>query len=433
MYGKEGVGSIGFDDAHFHNMDKRLLIISNNVLSETSSNGKTILSYIDSIPKECVAQLYFSPETPRVEGYKYFRISDRDILHGVFNTKLRGHEIEAVPLSGKTTSAKKKHVPKNSLARLGREALWSHKWRSAALIRWLDDFKPTSVFFHAGDSVFAHKIFSFIVDRYKPKTTVFVTDDYVMPIQSENAISKYRRKLVRNSLGKVLDKAQEIFTISPQMRDAYKGLYDKDSSFLVNLTEPLLREEYREPDPDSIIFTYAGTLYFGREENIGLLADAVQKYNTQYPEKKKLVIHAYTSNTAGNDIRPENPYLVFCGRVNKDELIKVYNKSNFMLFVESFDSKQAEKTKYSLSTKVPEYLSLRKPILAIGPAGIGSMEYLRDVAACAFDAESVYEVLFKLVESKEMQDQLSEAAYSKYIRHHNREQLQQDFVRRVFA
>lgn len=168
------MGEIDIDEAHLHNMDKRLLIISNNVLSETSSNGKTILSYIDSIPKECVAQLYFSPETPKVEGYKYFRISDRDILHGAFNSKLRGHEIKAVQYKCKIASTKKKPVPKNSLARLGREMLWSHKWKSAALIRWLDDFKPTSVFFHAGDSIFAHRIFSFIVDRYKPKTTVFL-------------------------------------------------------------------------------------------------------------------------------------------------------------------------------------------------------------------------------------------------------------------
>lgn len=414
-------------------MDKRLLIISNNVLSETSSNGKTILSYIDSIPKECIAQLYFSPETPKVEGYRYFRISDQDILHGVFNSKRRGHVIEAVPPHVKKTAAKKKPVPKNSIARLGREALWSHKWKSAALLRWLDEFKPTSVFFHAGDSIFAHEIFAFVVDRYKPKATVFVTDDYVMPIQSEDIISKCRRQLVRNSLGRALGKAHEVFTISPQMRDAYKSLYHKDSSFLVNLTEPLLREEYRVLDPDSIIFTYAGTLYFGREENIGRLADAIQKYNTQHPEKKELVIHAYTSNKAGNNIRPDNPYLVFCGRVDKDDLIKVYNKSNYLLFVESFDSRQAEKTKYSLSTKVPEYLSLRKPILAIGPAGIGSMEYLRDVAACAFDAESVYDVLTRLVESKEIQDSLSEAAYNKYVQHHNREQLQRDFVSRVFA
>ena len=52
----------------------RLLIISNNVLSETNNNGKTILSYFDTIPKEQVAQLYFSGECPQIEGYRYYQL-----------------------------------------------------------------------------------------------------------------------------------------------------------------------------------------------------------------------------------------------------------------------------------------------------------------------------------------------------------------------
>ena len=63
---------------------ERLLIISNNVLSTTNNNGKTILSCIDSIPQDQVQQLYFSNETPTVSGYRYFKISDTDVIRTRF-------------------------------------------------------------------------------------------------------------------------------------------------------------------------------------------------------------------------------------------------------------------------------------------------------------------------------------------------------------
>ena len=60
--------------------NERLLIISNNVLSTTRNNGKTVYSYIDSLPKENVAQFYFYNEQPSIEGYSYYRIIDKDII-----------------------------------------------------------------------------------------------------------------------------------------------------------------------------------------------------------------------------------------------------------------------------------------------------------------------------------------------------------------
>ncbi len=76
--------------------DTRLLIISNNGLSYTQDNGTTISSFFDSVPKECVRQLYFSGENPGVSGYKYFQISDNDIIKGVFSRKRRGRAYDEV-------------------------------------------------------------------------------------------------------------------------------------------------------------------------------------------------------------------------------------------------------------------------------------------------------------------------------------------------
>ena len=75
--------------------NERILIISNNVISDTNNNGKTILSYFDSINYTQIRQLYFSNEIPLRKEYKYFRISDIDVIKGRFSSKRRGSKITA--------------------------------------------------------------------------------------------------------------------------------------------------------------------------------------------------------------------------------------------------------------------------------------------------------------------------------------------------
>ena len=68
----------------------KILVISNNVLSPTRNNGKTILSFIEGIDKACVRQLYFNGEKPSVEGYSYYQLSDHDVMYGICKKERRG-------------------------------------------------------------------------------------------------------------------------------------------------------------------------------------------------------------------------------------------------------------------------------------------------------------------------------------------------------
>jgi glycosyltransferase involved in cell wall biosynthesis len=77
-------------------------------------------------------------------------------------------------------------------------------------------------------------------------------------------------------------------------------------------------------------------------------------------------------------------------------------------------------------------MSTGKAILAIGPESIGSVSYLRDVAACVSDADQMEEVLFRLLEDPGMREKLGSRSRGKYIRNHNRAVLQQQFAQHVF-
>ena len=412
--------------------NERLLIISNNVMSNTRNNGKTIYSYIDSMDPQNVAQLYFHTDRPSIAGYRYFRITDKDILKGILYSRNRGTPIHAVSAKKeqKATSGAKH---RGEALRLFREMLWKGKWKSKALLAWLDAFSPTAVFFVGGDCLFAYDICKFIADRYNAKTSLYITDDYIMPGKKDHVITKLRKRWIKKKMQGCLAYAHSFFTVSGMMRKEYREVFGRDSSVIVNLSEPLKMPVEKKPDNVYTIM-YAGSLYYGRDEVLGKLSHAIQKYNCT--SLKKALLKVYTNSAP--DEEQKSKFVVdgasmYCGSLGKEELKRELNLSDILAFVESFDEEFAEKTKYSLSTKVPEYLSVGKPILAIGPTGIGSMEYLADVAVCVNDTSTLDVALTELLISEELQAKVAERCEVKYLNYHSKDKIQREFLEAVLA
>ncbi len=418
---------------------KRLLIISNNVLSQTNNNGKTILSYIDGLDKNKVRQLYFNNEQPTIEGYEYFRITNRDVFRAKFYNKPSGEKIDCILCPAKKEDNNTKKIqqglklPRNVITCSIRNWLWGNSWISSDLLDWLDTFKPTTIFFLGGDTLFAYDICMFIWKRYKCRLALYITDDYIMPRKKEKCLNKIYRNKVKNKMQKCLKEADIFFTVSEPMRVAYKKTFNRDSTIIVNMSPLLKREEYQEKH-ENVHLIYTGSLYYGRENVIGLVSKAIRYYNLN--NKQKIYLDIYTNRipdmNKANKLKL-NKYVRYKGHLDSEGLIKKLNCADILLFVESFEEKYVEKTKFSLSTKVTEYLSIGKPILAIGPKNIGSMKYLEDVAMCVNSSKDIYEKLVALSTSCKMQSYFAYEAEKKYLNNLNKLYLQKKFEDRLFG
>lgn len=403
--------------------NERLLIISNNAMSTTRNNGKTILSYFDCLPKDVVHQLYFEQAAPTVDGYDYFRISDINVLKGIFSKKQRGSKITATNVQDVTdilTVSKTIVKKKNATTRLIRDLLWLGKWRSTQLIQWLDDICPTAIFFVGGDASFAYDICSFIKNRYDCKLTLYITDDYIMPRMSEGMITKLRRKHILKKMKATVALSDSFVTVSEPMRKAYREIFGKDSFVAVNMSESMRLEDVL-PSEECFTLTYAGSLYYGRDAVLGKIAKAVESYNKAGQKPAKLFVF---SNSVPNEKTREIfeiPYSCeYAGSLSRDELRVQLNKSDILVFVESFEKEQMEKTRFSLSTKVPEYLSVGHSIFAVGPKGIGSIDYLSDVAVCVDNDEDLFDQLKSILYDSTLRESLSKKARKKYLSFHDK-------------
>lgn len=401
---------------------RKILVISNRCFSFTDNNGKTLLSLFENIPSDNVSQLFFYGNTPTISGYEYFQISDRDILNGLFNKRKRGRRVQAKnnTFIEDVTLTNKYHVKRTALLLWLRYFLWKNSWISPQLIKWLNEIKPEDIFFMAGDSLYAYEVCSWIKENYGCRLYTYVTDDYILKREKENVFEKSYRKKVLNALKKAVNSSECFFTICERMRNTYNRILSRDSSILYNRCESLYDCDISSisESNEEIVFLYAGSIYYGRDSVLIELCNVLDRINKENNGKtKRAVLHVYCNQNPGKDFINElekGKVGIYKGSVDKNELKSRLNLCNYPVFVESFEKEQIEKVKLSFSTKIPEYLSLRKTILAIGPKGIGSMDCLEKSAVCVNNPKDLYNVLSELIIGTDFASSYAEKAYLEF-------------------
>jgi hypothetical protein len=406
--------------------EPRILIVSNNSLSETKNNGKTIASIFKCFDQNNIAQLYFSDESPDIEKFNiFFNISDSFMISSLIKKKAQ-YKVKINNRNNKNSISRKlvaylnRFFNQSNFLRLIREILWSsNRWNSVELNLWLNSFSPELIFFCAGDSIFAYKIMFYIKKKFGAKLITFITDDYILKRTTINIFWKIRRNMIFRFMSNAVKESDLFATISFKMRSTYKEIFNKESIVLNNSIELLNENVKKNINHESIILTYAGSLHSKRHITLAFLAKAIKINNFEGKTHIYLKIYSNTipSKKILRSISVEDSS-VFLGSLNKKELEIVLNNSDILVHVESFSKKSIETTLLSLSTKIPEYMSFRKPILAIGPKQVASMHYLSDIAFCINSPKEILSDLKRMISDTNLLDSLSELAFNKYIANH---------------
>jgi hypothetical protein len=373
--------------------NKKVLVISNNVFSDQNNNGKTLLSFFKKLPKENLAQIYFSSEVANINfASKFFRISDNDILKSQFflqNRALAGCEpvTEDRRLSSKgfAMPVAVSTIKGSDFIRLVRESLWrSAKINHQLLSKWVHSFDPDVVFFCAGDSGFAYDIYNRVCSlKPSAKKVVYVTDDYILPRRKISPFWWIRRKMVYEKMKRAASESKVFLTISAEMRESYRNLLGKDSINIFNMASDLSIKGFKKTPRADLIFVYAGGLHFERWKALKALGRAIERYNKK--RHRSVCLKIFSHQHLGKDIFQKLSIpgaSEFCGSLASGEVAFELNDADILVHVESFSRYCMESTRLSISTKIAEYLSVNKPILAMGPNEVASMRFLENAAIC---------------------------------------------------
>ena len=130
---------------------------------------------------------------------------------------------------------------------------------------------------------------------------------------------------------------------------------------------------------------YAGGLHLGRDKSLLEFAKALSEFSGA------AVLNIYTDLKSRLELSKEFECFDFVKvlpAVSHDDVkAEIYEKSDILVHIETFDESYEEFIRYSMSTKISEYLSTGRPILLYAPQNICVCQYLRENSA-AFVASS---------------------------------------------
>ncbi len=406
--------------------EPRIVVVASTVFSNTKNNGKTAASLFSVFKTENIYEVFFSNEPIEKLPYcNYYRITDKDMVKSVIWGKEAGYadiyKDDRCSENSETNATNLINWAKQyELSRIFRELIWKlGKWNTKKLNLWLDECRPNVVALLLADSAFACDIAEYIKKRYDTKLIVFMGDDYIAPRKNVSMFWRLRRKLLLRKTKHILNISDKLFTISvPMQKEYYKLLGEKSVAMPFNIAEDNTCLDGTSIDTDKndvIQLIYAGGLHHNRYKTLQTIGLAIKRYNENNSRKAFLSIYSQ-GNIDSKIIKQLNIYNAckFSGSLNRKELKSALCKSNVLVFVESFDEKNIAAVKYSFSTKITEYLSYAKPILAIGPDEVAAIQYLKDCAFCITDENHIGNKVQSFLKDEDLQRNLSMIAKKKY-------------------
>jgi glycosyltransferase involved in cell wall biosynthesis len=371
-------------------MMKRVLIVSNNSLSFSYNNGRTLNSIFSDFEEGSISQVYFNDEVPESKVAKnFYKVTGREQFFSTFKRE-RYSAGKTMHCCSEFKSAKKldsittkitkfvnSHFEYSKL--IFRDSLyWFGLAKNKRLWKWIEEQNPDFLFFVVGNSRFSIKFATKISHVLNIPLLVYVTDDYVIFNKPNSILGNIYHRFLQQSYGQLLRSTKGAFYICSEMSRQFHGVYGVDGECLINCNLVDAALEAKPTNDGKVRVVYAGGLHLGRVES--LIEFSHQMKKRCLAAGYEFILEVYTNDTPGdlNSMESRKFGIFYKGSLPWSKLQSKLVDADFLLHVESFEPKIKKKTRLSLSTKIPEYMSSGTCVLAFGPKELASIKLFLD-------------------------------------------------------
>lgn len=408
----------------------RVLVMSVSCWSD-AVGANTYSELFAHYPVERLANLYIREEAPD-SGMcrRYFRISESKVLHSILNRHIKtGRELRDgayapdesdIGALQETRSRYERHRRTRPWSLLyGREIAWLlGRWKTPELDEFIDSFAPDVVVFGMEGYIHFNRIVRYVIKRSGSKGIgYFYDDNFTYRQKPWNLGYRIYRFFQRRDLRKTAKTCSAFFAISPKTKAECDAFFGVDS---IILTKPARVAQFEgcECRPP-VRMLYSGNLLYGRMRSLRLLSDALARVNAN---GSLFELHVYsTTALSETETRGLDPAIRIHAAVAQSTLPALQKEADVLLFLEDLAGPDRLMARLSFSTKLTEYLSSGKCILAIGDARIAPMEYLRaeDAAICATSREELLLQLERIAGSPGLVPHYARRARECCLRNHD--------------
>lgn len=368
----------------------KVLVFSRTAWKRDNSFGNTYSNWFSQLEDVRVAHICLADGLPFGEHNVdcYYQVSEKTLAKSVFKKHRLDNAVgkEVYPIEpvnnasnidmsffGRLVSYCKVH--RLPLFFLLREAIWKYgNINYLDMKSFIERFSP--------DVVFMPMYYAGYVDR----VAINVLKSMKIPIVLEAAIDVYTLKqlsfdpffwinrfYVRHMTRQICKESEMLYVISDKMKADYRRLLNIPIKVIYKFPD-LSRSHYSYREVfNPVRYLYTGNLGSGRWNSLSLLVKALK-------ETGHGVLDIYTSTPLSNKARVllnvEGISTVH-SPISQAQVIELQNSSDVLVHVESFELKNKLEVRFSISTKIMDYISVGRCILAIGPSDIASMMYLK--------------------------------------------------------
>lgn len=362
----------------------KILVISHNPFSKQGM-GKTLSSIFSKWPALKLSQLYFnSKENPDFSRCnKYFQLTDAVIFKSIF---IRRNNYEVCNFDNEklgrkpTLSITSTNFGFNLL--LFRDFLWSiNRNKYDDVFKWVEKTSPDIIFFVGGASAFSYKTALAIVRKFDLPLFLHFSDDYYINKRINNPLKFFQYYFnTKPIINKSISVSKANFVIGELMASAYSKLFKKEFlPVMISIDFDLISKfQSKEQNNQSIVLSFIGGLHYDRWKTLVELGYLLRQIKNEKSLNITLEIYSIENLTATQNVLLNQSPLIFKGPIDSNEVREKQLVSDILIHVEGFNSEYRKATKFSVSTKIPEYLSSSKCILAFGPSEIASIRLVGD-------------------------------------------------------
>lgn len=284
----------------------------------------------------------------------------------------------------------------------------------------IGDFKP-EIIYTCGASIRVMKTAYKISKKHNIPIVLHLMDDWPETMYSSSSLSLPYKMMVKSLLRKINKRGKINMAISEPLSQKYIDNYGVEYIPVMNPVVDFSEVTLYEKDKKTWRFLYAGSLYLNRWKSLLEIAKTVYE-NT--PKGFVCRFDLYVPSIYNTkDMQDEfGKYgAVLHDYVKPEELKRIYSESDVMVFAESFDSNICEFIKFSLSTKIPEYMASGKLILAYLADSIYSYSYLKEkkLALVSSDNDGLVDDIRRIFSDSDAISECVSNAYKEAVKYHS--------------
>lgn len=410
----------------------KVLVISNSEWDDSASFGNTFTNLFGGVEELELANIYCREGVPATATCdRFLKISERTILRGKSAVTVQSaHDDDDCKQGSQKQSFFRRH--RWTVFFWAREAIWATgKWKCKALYDFVEDFEPDLILLMIYPYSYINKLAVHLADKYGiPMVTHVSDDDYSLHQRSWSPLYWANRLFQRRWIRRAVEKSKALYCMTDMQREEYSKYFSVPCRLLVKGVKPGEKPDGKDVG-SPVKLLYAGNLGDGRWKSVLALGKAIERVNDG---EDKMVLDVFTPTAL-----PKRAHRAFerlraitvSGKIPYDEVVRCQREADVLVHAESFSKKYALRVRHSLSTKIVDSLAMNRCLLAIGPRGVASIEYLiaNDCAVVVTDKKEIDSTLRNTILRAGAIEDYAQKGYECGVRLHDLNKIRAEFVR----